>query len=54
MTTYQNALYSAPILRQHRLQRRLLVTSAMHMPRAAATHANTVLAKLSHTNWMMA
>lgn len=37
MTTYQNALYSAPILRQHHLQRLLLVTSAMHMPRAAAT-----------------
>lgn len=37
MTTYQNALYSAPILRQHRLQRLLLATSAMHMPRAAAT-----------------
>lgn len=37
MTTYQNALYSAPRLRQHHLQRLLLVTSAMHMPRAAAT-----------------
>lgn len=37
MTTYQNALYSAPLLRQHHLQRLLLVTSAMHMPRAAAT-----------------
>lgn len=37
MTTYQNALYSAPILRQHQLQRILLVTSAMHIPRATAT-----------------
>lgn len=36
MSTYQNALYSAAILRREKLQRILLVTSAMHMPRALA------------------
>ena len=36
-TTYQNALYSADILRRHDWHRILLVTSPMHMPRAAAS-----------------
>lgn len=36
-TTYQNALYSAPLLRAENLRRILLVTSAIHMPRAAAS-----------------
>lgn len=37
MTTHENAQFSTLILRQHKLQRILLVTSAMHMPRAVAT-----------------
>ena len=35
--THQNAAYSAPILRNHGLQRILLVTSPIHMPRAVAS-----------------
>jgi uncharacterized SAM-binding protein YcdF (DUF218 family) len=35
-TTYENALYSARLLKQHKLQRILLVTSSRHMPRAVA------------------
>ena len=35
--THQNALYSAAILQRERKQRILLVTSAMDMPRAAAS-----------------
>lgn len=34
-TTQQNAMYSVEILRQHGVRRILLVTDAMHMPRAA-------------------
>jgi uncharacterized SAM-binding protein YcdF (DUF218 family) len=34
--TYQNALYSARLLKQHKLQRILLVTTSRHMPRAVA------------------
>lgn len=34
--TYENALYSAALLRRNRLQRILLVTSPIHMRRAAA------------------
>lgn len=37
MNTHQNALYSAAILKREKLQRILLVTSSMHMPRAAAS-----------------
>lgn len=33
--TYENALYSAEIIRQHGFQKLLLVTSAFHMARAA-------------------
>lgn len=35
--TYENAVYSKMMLDQHALARVLLVTSAMHMPRALAT-----------------
>lgn len=35
--THQNALYSAAILKREQRQRILLVTSAWHMPRAAAS-----------------
>lgn len=35
-TTYENAVYSARLLKQHKLQRILLVTSSRHMPRAVA------------------
>jgi uncharacterized SAM-binding protein YcdF (DUF218 family) len=34
--TYENAVYAAQILRQHGVERILLVTSAMHMPRSVA------------------
>ncbi|WP_298014985.1 YdcF family protein [uncultured Castellaniella sp.] len=37
LTTHQNALYTAKVLRQHGIQRFLLVTSALHMPRAMAS-----------------
>ncbi|MFT0534088.1 YdcF family protein [Castellaniella hirudinis] len=37
LTTHQNAVYSALVLRQHGIQRFLLVTSALHMPRAMAS-----------------
>lgn len=37
LTTHQNAIYSANILRQHQIQQFLLVTSALHMPRAMAS-----------------
>ena len=36
LTTYENALYSAPLLRERGIGRVLLVTSAFHMPRAVA------------------
>jgi uncharacterized SAM-binding protein YcdF (DUF218 family) len=35
--THENAVLSRPLLVEHGLQRVLLVTSAMHMPRALAT-----------------
>lgn len=37
VTTYENALYSAAILRHEGIRRILLVTSAIHMPRATAS-----------------
>jgi uncharacterized SAM-binding protein YcdF (DUF218 family) len=37
MNTYQNALYSKPLLQTQGLDSVLLVTSALHMPRALAT-----------------
>jgi uncharacterized SAM-binding protein YcdF (DUF218 family) len=37
VNTYENAVYSKLILKQHGLKKVLLVTSAMHMPRALAT-----------------
>lgn len=37
LTTHQNALYTAQILRARGIQRFLLVTSALHMPRAMAS-----------------
>ncbi len=33
-TTYENAVYTARILKEHSIDRVLLVTSALHMPRA--------------------
>ena len=36
-STHQNALYSATLLKRERLQSILLVTSVMHMPRAASS-----------------
>jgi uncharacterized SAM-binding protein YcdF (DUF218 family) len=36
-TTRENALYTAELLKERELQRVLLVTSAVHMPRAIAT-----------------
>jgi uncharacterized SAM-binding protein YcdF (DUF218 family) len=36
-STYENARYTAQLLRQHELQQVLLVTSALHLPRALAT-----------------
>jgi uncharacterized SAM-binding protein YcdF (DUF218 family) len=35
--TYENAVLTKPVLAEHGLQRVLLVTSALHMPRALAT-----------------
>ena len=35
--TYENAVLSKQVLAEHGLQRVLLVTSALHMPRALAT-----------------
>src|SRR5690606_16011887 len=35
-TTYENALYTADELRHRNIQQVLLVTSALHMPRAMA------------------
>jgi uncharacterized SAM-binding protein YcdF (DUF218 family) len=35
-TTHENAVYSAQVLRQHDIDHILLVTSALHMPRAMA------------------
>ncbi|MGB6007191.1 YdcF family protein [Castellaniella sp.] len=37
LTTHQNAVYTAKVLRQHDIQQFLLVTSALHMPRAMAS-----------------
>lgn len=37
LTTRQNALYTAQVLRARRIDRFLLVTSALHMPRAMAS-----------------
>lgn len=37
LTTHQNAVYTARLLRQHNIQHFLLVTSALHMPRAMAS-----------------
>lgn len=37
VNTYENAVYSKLMLDQHKLKKVLLVTSALHMPRALAT-----------------
>lgn len=37
LTTHQNAVYTARLLRQHDIRKFLLVTSALHMPRAMAS-----------------
>lgn len=37
LTTYENAVNSLPLLTAHNAQKVLVVTSAMHMPRALAT-----------------
>lgn len=42
-TTHENAIFSAPILAARGIQRILLVTSAFHMRRAAATFRRTNL-----------
>ena len=39
-STRENALYTAELLQEHGLDRVLLVTSALHMPRALATFRN--------------
>jgi uncharacterized SAM-binding protein YcdF (DUF218 family) len=36
LNTYQNAVHVKPLLRDHQIDRILLVTSALHMPRALA------------------
>jgi uncharacterized SAM-binding protein YcdF (DUF218 family) len=36
LNTYENALYSREILQEHAIERILLVTSALHMPRSVA------------------
>ena len=36
-TTYENALFTAPMLRERELRTIVLVTDGWHMPRAAAT-----------------
>jgi uncharacterized SAM-binding protein YcdF (DUF218 family) len=41
INTYENAVYSKLMLDQHGLKTVLLVTSAMHMPRALATFRST-------------
>ncbi|NYT86640.1 YdcF family protein [Pollutimonas harenae] len=38
-TTHENAIYTAETLKQHHIQHILLVTSALHMPRAMAVFA---------------
>jgi len=43
-TTHENALYSASILKRENLHNILLVTSAMHMPRAVASFKEQRLA----------
>ncbi|CAM5194757.1 hypothetical protein CDEF62S_06041 [Castellaniella defragrans] len=47
LTTHQNALYTARILRERGIQRFLLVTSALHMPRAMASFQNQGLAPIA-------
>lgn len=42
--TYENAIHSATILRHEKLQRILLVTSSLHMPRASASFRHQGLA----------
>ena len=37
LSTYEQAIYSAPLLRKHRIERFVLVTSPTHMGRAMAT-----------------
>lgn len=36
-STYENALHTAPLLQQHEIKQVLLVSSALHLPRALAT-----------------
>jgi len=48
-TTRENALYIRELLERHGFQRILLVTSAMHMPRAMATFSNLDIAVIPAT-----
>lgn len=55
-STHENALFSREILREKGIQRILLVTSAIHMPRAAATFRKvgfevTAAPADFHTGW---
>ena len=47
LTTHQNAFYTAQILRKHGINRFLLVTSALHMPRAMASFHGQGLAPIA-------
>lgn len=45
-STYENALHTAPLLQQHEIKQVLLVSSALHLPRALATFRAAGIAAL--------